>query len=695
VNLPPLLLGATLLFWGWATDLPTMGGIMAILIEATRLTRFRWELSEEDFNRLWNVTALIFIAAAVYAFTVNQGPAAFTHLAEDPSLLTQRVAGESSQRTAAALLAWLPMVFFPFLFALALSRLHTLRLAVLSLIARRKSKRGEVSPRANIAVPVPWIYFGLCLVAATINTREGGRFFVGMAALLGWGLWTRRSRRFAWPLWVLTAAAACALGYVGQWQLTDLRRLVESFTPQWSWRWSGRRTSPNESQTSIGQVGRLKGSGAIAVRLELREGTPAPPLLRTATYRYYRNPAVWTAGQYRGDEGPRLTFTALYAEPKSATWVLRSGTAPMRIHLGCYLDGGNDVLPLPLGIARLEELPAFSVKTNALGTVMAEGPGVVLFDAVYGYGGSIDPAPTEADVAAIPERELPALDRLIGEMKLEGLSTSQKLRAIQAYFQEHFEYRIWQDTRFNRLSSLTPLTAFLTGTNRGGHCEYFATATTLLLRRLGIPARYAVGWSVQERSGDGYVIRERHAHAWTLAYYNGQWHDIDTTPASWVKEENSRASMFQFLGDAWSRLKFEFAKWRWGQSNLRDYIWWIVGPMLLFLLYRLLRHKTGRAGRDKAAAEAQALLRLGLDSEFYLVEKRLAGFGFVRPVGETLGEFLERAARDARLSAVRDGLQALLRAHYRLRFDPLGLPTEERAALRQRVRETLEHLAQG
>ena len=217
----------------------------------------------------------------------------------------------------------------------------------------------------------------------------------------------------------------------------------------------------------------------------------------------------------------------------------------------------------------------------------------------------------------------------------------------------------------------------------------------LLLRQLQIPARYAVGWSVQEVSGTSGVIRERHAHAWCLYYLNDQWHDFDTTPASWVAEENRRTSALQFLGDAWSRLRFEFLKWKAGQSNLRDYIWWIVGPMLLFLLYRLVRRKGGRRARIAAEAEAFALTRLGLDSEFYLVEKKLREFGFIRSSGETLGELLGRAVRDARVATMREVLDALLRVHYRLRFDPFGLPGEEREALRRRVRETLDRLGEA
>ena len=728
MRLPPLLLGAALLFWGWETGLPYVGGIFAVLVEGTRLTRFRWELTDEDLNRLWNVCALIFIAASVYAFTANQGPAALSRMVEDPSLSSQRLAGESSQKTAASLIQWLPMIFFPFLFALALSRRPVLKLAVFSLITRRRKSRREPAVMADREVDADWIYFGLSLLSASINSGEGNEFFVGLSLLLAWALWTRRSRRFALPVWAVVMVAACALGFVGQRQLGELRRFVENFAPQFSWRWSGRRTDPGLSRTDIGQIGQLKQSGAIVVRLEMKDGTPAPALLRTASYRSYRSP-TWGAGSFRGEYrpdgtrpdgtnefrvGPRgegrgerggfsgegsgrsNTFASVFPEPKTGTWIFRNANAPMRIHITTLVDEAGetgDPLPLPLGFARFEELPNASLKTNHLGVVAAAGVNIILFDVLYGTGGSIDSPPSFLETY-VPPNERAALDKLIGEMNLTGKTTNQMIRAISAYFQDHFTYSLWQKTRYGRGTN-SPLADFLTGTNRSGHCEYFATATTLLLRQLRIPTRYAVGWSVQEVKGTSAVIRERHAHAWCLYYLNGQWHDLDTTPASWVAEENERASMFQFLGDAWSRFKFEFLKWRAGQSNLRDYIWWIVGPMLLFLLYRLVRRKGGKGSRSKSAADEHMFARLGLDSEFYQVEKKLAEFGFVRAAGETLGKFLERAVRDARVSVLQDALQALLRAHYRLRFDPLGMPDEERESLRHRVRETLGRLGEA
>jgi hypothetical protein len=68
-----------------------------------------------------------------------------------------------------------------------------------------------------------------------------------------------------------------------------------------------------------------------------------------------------------------------------------------------------------------------------------------------------------------------------------------------------------------------------------GYCEYFATATTLLLRLAGVPARYVTGYALRpfQRVGDHYVVRDSDAHAWAEAYLPGRgWVEVDATPAA-------------------------------------------------------------------------------------------------------------------------------------------------------------------
>jgi len=692
MKLPPLLLGATLVFWGWETNLLGAGALLAVIFEGAQRSRFRWVSTDDDLNRLWNLVTVVFLAAAVFAFTSNEGPDAFSDLFQDPGIMTSRLAGESGQKTAASLIQWMPMIFFLFLMAVTLGRQSTVKLKVLSLIARRQRPGQALSSLAHREIHIGWLYFAVCLVSSSINTRTDGSFFAGLACLITWALWTRRNRRFAIPVWAGAVAVACLMAYWGQGRLGELRNLVDSFTPRWGWR-AGGRANPNQDRTAIGQIGLLKGSGRIVVRITPEEGAAVPTLLRSATYRYFRSPS-WRASMSSVEVEPSAQFGGVdYG--RSGSWRLRPTTAESGIQISAYLESSQDILPLPMGVCCLENLTAVAVATNGLGAVTAKGPAIVVFDALYSKNGSFDSPPDRAGDLWIPPTERAAVESVVEGLDLEGKDLAHKLRTVSGFFQDNFKYSLWQGISLRRGDLPTPLARFLLDT-RSGHCEYFATATVLMLRQMEIPARYAVGWAVEETSGKGYVIRERHAHAWCIYYDEAdkQWHEFDTTPASWLKEEDSRASIFEFLTDIWQWIKFEFTKWRWGQSHLRDYVWWIIGPMLVFLLYRLLRRKSSEKAGPNLSRVDRLPSRLGLDSEFYLVEKKLGELGFIRERGETQAAFIERAVKDVHVGALREVLFGILRAHYRLRFDPMGLTPGEREALGLRVQEAMEHLAQ-
>lgn len=70
-----------------------------------------------------------------------------------------------------------------------------------------------------------------------------------------------------------------------------------------------------------------------------------------------------------------------------------------------------------------------------------------------------------------------------------------------------------------------------------GFCEHFASAGTLLLRELGVPARYVGGYVVKQsdiaKEDDGYeaTVMDSAAHAWTEIYLeNYGWVPIEMTP---------------------------------------------------------------------------------------------------------------------------------------------------------------------
>lgn len=81
--------------------------------------------------------------------------------------------------------------------------------------------------------------------------------------------------------------------------------------------------------------------------------------------------------------------------------------------------------------------------------------------------------------------------------------------------------------------TIDPVVDFLIN-RKQGHCEYFASALTLMLRSVGIPARYVNGFKggkLNEDTGK-FEVRQLHAHAWVEAFVDGQWRTLDPTPAA-------------------------------------------------------------------------------------------------------------------------------------------------------------------
>lgn len=77
-----------------------------------------------------------------------------------------------------------------------------------------------------------------------------------------------------------------------------------------------------------------------------------------------------------------------------------------------------------------------------------------------------------------------------------------------------------------------------------GYCVHFATAATVMLRAMGVPARYVEGYVVtaddyKTAGSDGWAsIRDSRAHAWVEVYSPGLgWQSVEMTPGFNVKKD--------------------------------------------------------------------------------------------------------------------------------------------------------------
>lgn len=89
---------------------------------------------------------------------------------------------------------------------------------------------------------------------------------------------------------------------------------------------------------------------------------------------------------------------------------------------------------------------------------------------------------------------------------------------------------------------MDPAEDFLINT-KSGHCERFASALTLMLRAMGVPAQLVMGFRGCENLGEGnYEVRQYHAHAWveTLVKRGERWHWVsyDPTPSAGGADED-------------------------------------------------------------------------------------------------------------------------------------------------------------
>ena len=122
----------------------------------------------------------------------------------------------------------------------------------------------------------------------------------------------------------------------------------------------------------------------------------------------------------------------------------------------------------------------------------------------------------------------PAVVDLLEQWTAEAETPFERLLAIQTQLRA-FDY----STEVDNEASSDYLRRFLLETKRG-YCQQFATAFTLLARRLGMEARVAVGFLPGETSPEApteYLVRGTDAHAWPEVYFeNVGWVAFEPTP---------------------------------------------------------------------------------------------------------------------------------------------------------------------
>ncbi len=638
---PRLLLAAALLFWGWQSHLLAFAIPMLLILEAAPWVKSRWDFADKDFRRVVDFTSVSLILATLYLFN------------------------QYSSHGLMKLLNWLPVLFFLLLIVQIYSTQGTIKLGNLLLSLRRyENKVGKPHPKANLPINLAYPYFITCLLAASINNNLW--FYAGISFLLAWGLWTMRPKRYNLSVFILLLFLAISLGYVTQLGIYRLHTEVEELFLNWldDILWANK--DPYKQHTAIGDIRKLKQSDKIRLRVQASQ----PLLLQEASYNVLIN-KTWIA--------KKTYFKEIMP---SESWLISADKTNHELDftttISSYLNKGNGMLALPNGTFKLSHISMLHLYYNNLGAVKVEkGPGLIKYTAHFSEKTPLNTPPNKYDLL-VPKKEKSYFTSLSKDLKLSSQTPEAVVKTLTEFFDKNFKYSL-------NLTGAS-LEEFLR-VNRAGHCEYFATATVLLLRTAGIPSRYASGYSAIEWDSleNAYLVRQRHAHAWALAYINGHWQTVDTTVADWADIEAESAAWWTQVYDIASWINYQFSKWRWSEEK-SDNKWliWLILPLVSILIWRLYSRKRMKTSQHQLQITSK---QLGADSPFFQIVQVLKTAGYIRLQGETLTVWLKR------IQLLDIQMQNMLMLHQRYRFDAIGLSIEEKASLTKQVQIWLNKIS--
>lgn len=276
-----------------------------------------------------------------------------------------------------------------------------------------------------------------------------------------------------------------------------------------------------------------------------------------------------------------------------------------------------------------------------------------------------------------------------------------------------------------------------------GHCEYFASAMTVMCQALGVRARLAAGYcpSEYDASQGHYVVRDRDAHAWTEVFTprtdwvvmdatpearlapaaqsrlgrwwgwaGGVWHDWEFTwyarvigydddtrrelagkvrtrvLAAWAAVAAAAEVAWAAVGAAWRAVGLGLAELI-AHGRISPAVAWFFGSLaaIAFAAAGLLvavRRRGGQGQRSRGSkppAFLTDLLRL----------LRRCGY---RPAPDLTAREWARQAADA-LAVPAETLQGLVDLYYRLRWSAHPVSRQELIAAEQQVRRLAEILS--
>jgi transglutaminase-like putative cysteine protease len=280
-------------------------------------------------------------------------------------------------------------------------------------------------------------------------------------------------------------------------------------------------------EVSLGKVGEIQQDNTLAFRVYGLSQGLKDPYWRVQVFDTYQN-GRWVNNLKGSQPLPKGTGDVQY-------------TVVLEPHYDDYLPA----LDYPYSLSSLEGIKA-QVFVSSGGVFRAS----TSINRPIRYTASSVVEPPDLDEDLEPYLEVPkdvpkGIRNLAQELSRNAKTDEEKLKRVIEHFSKGYSYSL----KLEKFEG-DPLEYFLL-VSKKGNCEYYASATALLLRLMDVPARVVGGFkgAVWNNYGNYYIVTNSMAHVWVEAYINGKWVRVDTTPP-YQSPALRRISTFSLIKDS-------------------------------------------------------------------------------------------------------------------------------------------------
>lgn len=635
-NLKPAPFGLTLvslLVWGWQTELMLYAIVMGIVLELPYFIKWRIDFSDKDINQLADLSGLLFFIAIIYIFINYEFQGIYK------------------------VLELLPFALIILMLAQNYGIQNSIKTSALFISVRRLGDNADSNILYRINIGLPYVF--LCLISASSGNRYNHAFFFACSLIIAWTLWHLRSKHYSFIRWLTPIIVVIGTSFIAQQGLQELQNKTESFFLDLFEQYGFRSQDTERTSTSIGSLGRLKLSDRVIFRVKSDKELSTPLYFHETSYSNY-NFATW--------RNPKVEFDIVQKTPAKNEWRLNKLLADTnQLDVALFLQNRSSIIPVPDNLNTLSGKDLIQVETSIYGSTRIEArEGWISYRLGTANKNFAEPAPSEDDLS-IPLHYQNDFKQVATELDLYNKTPEDVINTVARYFKDNFYYSITQNQRYPKGQYLTK---FLFK-DKKGHCEYFATATALLLREAGIPTRYTIGYSVQEYSAwqKMYLVRARHAHSWLKYYMNGEWHNMDTTPSVWAPMEAEDSTLLEPLIDLFSWLRYKITGSDIDSESETTSTDWMIGlllPLMAYLGWRFYNKQRVDTKKKDTTNINHKIYQYGLDSPVYSLVEQLEQKADKRLAGETLNKWIKRILPKTKS----EKYDELIKQHNRYRFDP-------------------------